>query len=182
MAKFTKQIMMAALASSEVKRFHMTDVVGQQDVAQHSLRVAYIAGRIAKLSLGDYDPMVAFYYGAAHDLGEVITGDVPTHTKIALRRRSADPDKLVNSSFGVLPEVPTDYKWIIKGADMIEAIVWLRDHVLSNRSKHVLAYIKKKFDEFLAIVGDERAHVLMVVMDEINEGYSFHYDLEWPHD
>lgn len=170
--------MKAALTLPEIRRYHMVETIGQQDVAQHSFRVAFIAARICAVALeGDLelDPKMAMYWGLMHDLGEFTTGDLPTHVKVALRRRDADPDELAK-----FPAVPELYKWVVKAADFIEAIEWLRGRVSTDRSKDVLSYLTDRYNSFVAVLDDEQAFAVQQVFAEVTAVTVEDYELRWP--
>lgn len=172
-----KRDMKAALTLPEIRRYHMVETIGQQDVAQHSFRVAFIAGRICQVTLHNnenIDPKVAMYWGMVHDLGEYTTGDIPTHVKKALRRRRADPDDLAT-----FERVPDEYKWMVKAADYIEAIEWLSGRICTARSKDVLTYITQRYSDFLNALDDEQAFSVQQVYAEATSSMVEDYELLW---
>jgi len=68
-----------------VKRWHMIDTTRQQTLAEHSANVALLAYVIAngapQMFFGPAEGVTTA--ALVHDLGEVFTGDIPSHTKVA---------------------------------------------------------------------------------------------------
>lgn len=129
-----KEMLKAMFGLQEVQRYHMVQCKLPQTVADHSFRVgvisSYLAGQVGAC------PMTALYWGIVHDADEFITGDIPTHVKIALRRKG-----IQMSDLSRLPQVPEEFKWIVKSADYIEALLWLGKNYQSKRSIDVYQYL-----------------------------------------
>lgn len=123
-----KQILRASLVAHQITRWHMVGQYPHQDVAQHSFRVAFIAAHIADNAIhygfkvnGDR----AFVLAAMHDLGETVTGDIPSHVKSAVKKVGVDIDVLAEKQG--YSDVPDPYKWIVKAADVMEAAIFTQD-------------------------------------------------------
>lgn len=97
------------LRLSYVPRWVIVPMTREQNVADHSWRVAVIGREIAKrLSV----PTSAVIEAAVmHDITEVVTGDIPASVKPKL-----GPVEL---------QQLTDIELIVKVADNVEAMVWL---------------------------------------------------------
>jgi 5'-deoxynucleotidase YfbR-like HD superfamily hydrolase len=110
-----------------VERWNVAPRLHRQSVAEHSYFVALYAFEITvalgrHAILGDILPLAL-----CHDLGEIVTGDMPGPAKRAI----VDPVRLKEYEDDFLSEVGMDYepgemdKAIIKAADTIEAWFWL---------------------------------------------------------
>jgi 5'-deoxynucleotidase YfbR-like HD superfamily hydrolase len=117
-----------------VERWNVAPRLHRQSVAEHSYFVALYASDIsAAMSLTAVERANVMDYALRHDLGEIVTGDMPGPAKRAL----TDP-MLVSSyeesflvSIGQDPQDWPDYvKHIIKAADCIDAYYWISMEVL----------------------------------------------------
>lgn len=146
-------ILRGSLMAHQITRWHMLGQYQKQDVAQHSFRVAFIAAHIADLAKQRGVPGVhgerAFVLGAIHDLGETITGDIPSHVKSAVHKAGIDIDQLSeNQGFY---DVPEPYKWIVKGADIMEAALFTGEqyNATDSRGRQVAGHVNDALVEIL---------------------------------
>lgn len=119
-----------------VKRWHMIDTTRQQTIAEHSANVALLAYMLAKTAPGMFfGPAAEFaMLGLLHDLGEVFTGDVPTHTK----RHILGLDQLEEQVLPVLFEYRADInsRLLIKLCDLADGIRFIRLHGVDLTAQH----------------------------------------------
>lgn len=151
-----------------VKRWHMIDTTRQQTLAEHSANVALLAWYIATtapgMHFGPSDRIASL--ALRHDLAEVYTGDIPSHSK----RHLAGLDELedavlpfVFKSDGVLP----DQTLLIKLCDLADGIRFVRLHGVDITSKHAEDGLYKQLDAKLAEATRWPSPVLYYVTDAI---------------
>ena len=112
-----------------VKRWHMIETTRVQTLAEHSANVALLAMLIAKTaeieSFNTYADVAAA--ALCHDLAEVFTGDIPTHSKDYL-------DGIDQLEYALLPtaftgiEITESTKALIKLCDLADGIRFIRIH------------------------------------------------------
>lgn len=118
------------LRASVVKRWHIVDTCKSQSVAEHSFNVCLIAQEICKLCNKEYLASGAIMYALHHDIGEVITGDIPSPTKRYYNIR----DEIDKNVFDPLAVAPSDFvSDVVKLADLIDAVIFLQ---LYGADKH----------------------------------------------
>ena len=169
-----EEMLRAAFGIQEITRYHMIQTAQAQSVADHSFKVGAIAAYLAT-DIG-MCPMTAMYWGCLHDVDEFITGDIPTHVKIALKRKGVNPSELSR-----LPQVPAEYKWVVKAADYMEAIIWLGKNYKSKRSMDVYNYIHNNFNHWMAALPSQDGAAVRKVFEHLKkmDKYDVDYDLKW---
>lgn len=170
-----KDMLKAMFGLQEITRFHMVQCKQSQTVADHSFRVGVISSYLAEQV--NKCPMTALYWGIVHDADEFVTGDIPTHVKIALRRKGVKMSDLSR-----LPQVPEEYKWVVKSADYMEALLWLGKNYQSKRSMDVYNYISNAWIAWLAAlpvqdgIAARKVYEMLTKLDKDQVDY----DLKWP--
>lgn len=126
---------------SVVKRWSVIQTIREQSVAEHSFNVALIALRITEkwfAITGSKLQTAVLKHALFHDWWESVTGDPPTYMKRFIDEAGAIAAfKADGTSEGIdLSDVDRDFvKFVVKAADIIEAIIFLRMEVsLGNRS------------------------------------------------
>lgn len=170
-----REMLKAMFGLQEITRFHMVQCKQPQTVADHSFRVGVIASYLAD-QVGAC-PMTALYWGIVHDADEFVTGDIPTHVKIALHRKDV---KL--SDLSSLPQVPAQYKWIVKSADYMEALLWLGKNYQSKRSIDVYGYISNSWAAWVAALPAQDGIAVKKVYETLTklDKDQVDYNLKWP--
>lgn len=155
--KFTIQDKMR---SGHVKRWQIVRVGREQTIAEHMYRVYHIVAEICdRMDVGGERKDRAVRWALMHDLPEVITGDIATPTKQAMRQAIPGKDPLRNVELSL----DSDYRElyvhlkkhdamaldIVKAADLIEAIDFLVTEAMGPRSVEVLADLRKRFIAFM---------------------------------
>lgn len=126
------------LRNNHVTRWHIVDTVKTQSVAEHSFNVAVLAGFLAKkkgLPLQEVT-WAALY----HDVGEALTGDVPSHLKRVISYKDPIEDKLTYLGQKLQTEDPK-IKEIIKMADLIDAVHFLDRYGIGIHTEQVMSEI-----------------------------------------
>lgn len=121
----------------------MVNTSKEQTVADHSWRVFMIARR-----LGGSIPVDAL----THDLDEIWTGDIPTHTK-EMR----------------MPEPGTE-EWVVKVADIIETYTFIHQYHVDRHGKRVVCYMADYLRRAIEPAPLELRTLAHRVVSEILEG------------
>lgn len=133
------------LRAADVKRWHIVSVIREQNLAEHSYSVAMLAGEIAsRLEWSTEDIRNVMIAAMFHDITEVISGDIPTPTKVRAEKAGFD----LNSLFGEFKAtgdwiIPAQMKTVLKCADHLEGMLFLRKHQLGDHAKQVYNAISK---------------------------------------
>lgn len=132
---------------AEVPRWTVIPVLRRQSVAEHSFHVAtvalWLAGRSSAVVRGEVDRSDLLTAALTHDSSEAVCGDLPTPSK-----RHLEPNLTnLEETLGV-KKWPENVRNIVKCADMLEAIMFLREEELmgNKRIDAVLAQILDRFD------------------------------------
>lgn len=147
--EFTFEQLMRA---GHVKRWQIVRVAREQTIAEHMWRVWVITAQITKLMFApDMTAMIAQQWALMHDTPEVITGDIATPTKAAMRKAVPQDDPIRNIELSLSDEYraiwteakkhqdagwPTPYE-IVKLADVVEASCFLRVEGIGSHAQYV---------------------------------------------
>ena len=105
-----------------VKRYHTSETIRTQTVAEHSWHVAQIVLYIYPQARADL-----IKAALDHDIGELYTGDIPApfkwdHPKLAAELKTVEANYLHNMGSGVvLSEVEQQ---VLDFADMLDCLLW----------------------------------------------------------
>lgn len=145
----TRMNKMVFLRASYTKRWTIVNTSRTQNIAEHSFNVVNIASRLADIfdweeRFGDSEFLKLQSWALYHDIVEIYTGDMPTPFKRALEESGADilaAEEKFMSGYGDMARDAkgTEYGMIVKFADQLEAIWFLKDHGIGNRAKKVLS-------------------------------------------
>lgn len=133
----------------QVKRYPICHTNRDQSVAEHSYNVALIAGELADaVTTEDRDfHSHVVHYALHHDMEEVYTGDMPSSFKRHLVEHVPAAKPLVQSPWHVDPKV----KSVVKLADYIEAIYYIREFGGSRTADSVQADISLNFHKEIEV-------------------------------
>lgn len=151
-----------------VKRWHMIDTTRAQTLAEHSANVALLAWYIActapgmHFGPGDRIASVAL----RHDLAEVFTGDIPSHSKKFLDGISTLENMVLPFEFKS-DGVTDDQHLLIKLCDLADGIRFVRLHGVDITSQHAAEGLYKQLDTKLAEATRWPAPVLHYVTDAV---------------
>jgi hypothetical protein len=131
-----------------VKRWHMIEATRIQTLAEHSAVVALLAFYIARTAPG------LFTFGPAenvatqallHDLPEVFTGDIPSHTKRHLHGVEQLEQAVLPATFKV--DVDPSVKLLIKICDLADGIRFVRLHGVDITAVHAREGLEKQLED-----------------------------------
>lgn len=126
----------AVMRFHAVKRWHMIDTTRQQTLAEHSANVALLAYTIAKsaphMFFGGGTTVVA--HALLHDLPEVFTGDIPSHTKRNIQGVTELENLVLPAFFNELSS--ENVRMLIKFCDLADGIRFIRLHGVDITSRH----------------------------------------------
>lgn len=134
-------IILDQLLLQEVKRYPICHVNREQSVAEHSFNVALIAMYLVeKVEDTDFKYEILIY-ALDHDMDEIQTGDIPSNFKRRLRTECPAVVKVLDGDHFVPPSV----KAIVKLADCLEAIYYLRHFGGSRYAMEIVNDIVRNF-------------------------------------
>lgn len=112
-----------------VKRWHMIETTRIQTLAEHSANVALLAMLIAKTAeIESFNTYTTVATAAlCHDLAEVFTGDIPTHSKDYLEGLDELEHQLLPAAFTGI-EITESTRALIKLCDLADGIRFIRIH------------------------------------------------------
>lgn len=163
MAEFTFDEQMR---TGHVTRWQIVRTARQQTIAEHMYRTWLITVQICRLlEVGHETSSSANIWALYHDMPEVLTGDIATPAKEAMRKALPDDDPIRNIELGMsdtyrhawedaklhrFPDIPSAYE-IVKLADLIEAKCFLGCEMVGNHAKAVFDgmcwSVEKKYTE-----------------------------------
>lgn len=131
------------LRAQYVKRWHIVATIREQSLAEHTFNVIVIARAIAKEC--DVDDREIIKAAFLHDLDEIVTGDIPTATKVRARKNGWELNDLYKR---VVDRELTDIEEkIVKLADIREAVWFLTDNVHTGHGTEVFKYVRHMWNE-----------------------------------
>lgn len=119
----------------QVKRYPISYMNRDQSVAEHSFGVALIVMELTKTLRDRELAEAALEYALVHDAEEVYTGDIPSSFKRVLREHAPNVSVLLD---GRQDNIPDEVKAVVKLADYLEAIYYLREFGGSRLSRDVV--------------------------------------------
>lgn len=154
------------MRTGHVKRWQIVRTAREQTIAEHMYRVWLITDRICgKLKAPDALTIRAVTWALVHDIPEVITGDIATPMKAAMREAVPDNDPIKRielslsddyrriwseSKLWVSPDWPTAYE-LVKLADLLEARMFLGCEMLGNHAKEVYDGLGFQIEDLLDV-------------------------------
>ena len=135
-----------ALSLSIVPRWSVVPHIGQQSVADHSIRVVFIADEIRRrMKDSPYRQLNLLWGALIHDVEECVTGDIPGPAKALMcydRRRHAPLVEVPDGPGLTLAEIK-----LIKVADLIEAATYINMWGKGLHAQHAYAHLKEKIED-----------------------------------
>lgn len=139
----------AVMRLHSVKRWHMIDTTRVQTLAEHSANVTllayYIARTCPRMYFGPAQAVAA--YALTHDLPEVFTGDIPTHTKPVLFGLAELEEQVVPREFW--SAASHDMVALVKMCDLADGIRFIRLHGVDVTAKHARAGLEAQMEKLV---------------------------------
>jgi len=161
-----------SLRASYVKRWILVNTSREQSVAEHSFNVAMIVRHMChSMGMGGHESAILIELALAHDLDEVITGDIPTVTKDRYRKMGFEPNDLT-AGWDIEPSDGRD-KAMIKIADIMEARVWIIDHAIGRHASKVCQMVDRQYEGMMHALSTEHPlihHAAREAFHQINCG------------
>lgn len=154
------------LRAQYVKRWTIVHTIKQQSLAEHTFNVTMIARAICKRAgLDDVNVMKACL---AHDLDEILTGDIPSPTKREAKERGWDLNNIyVRVTSRELTPVEES---IVKIADLMEAVLFIDENGVGRHAEKAEEYLISMFKEQLDKLPDEIRLACADVMRTLDNG------------
>ena len=148
----------AVMRFGAVKRWHMIDTTRTQNLAEHSACVAALVYGIATNSDGFFEDPYRIAVGALmHDMSEVFTGDVPSHTKKRLMGLD-DLEIEVTPSIWDMLGVTDNLKdlLLIKLCDLADGIRFIRLHGVDVTALHAREGLERQLAARIADTHEQK--------------------------
>lgn len=137
---------------SNLKRWGIVEMSRSQSVAEHSYNVAMIAAYVADRLPSKVKPAglreIVINWSLAHDLPELVTGDIPTPIKADIRESLNKAERnLFPEMFAHKDSMSRLGLAICKVADLLEAIQFANRFCVDTRKKEIVEEMKWNLDE-----------------------------------
>lgn len=141
------------MRTGHVKRWHIVRVGREQTIAEHMYRVWLICREIGKrLGLSDERRSVLEALALRHDMAEVVMGDIPTPTKHLIESKTwclDDKERDLVPDWDVMRQDTLENDPmlldILKMADIMEAILFLREEAIGEHARSVRELLETQF-------------------------------------
>jgi 5'-deoxynucleotidase YfbR-like HD superfamily hydrolase len=164
------------MRTGHVKRWHIVRVGREQTIAEHMYRVWLICREIGIRSNIEWHRMVQMEMIAlTHDIPEVVMGDIPTPTKLVIEKNTSCLEDLEARIDGAgtrfieeVRESDPILADIVKLADMIEAVAFLKEEAIGSHAEAVRHLIKDQYYEKVKEAErkyPESHHIIGIVRD-----------------
>lgn len=139
----------AVMRIAAVKRWHMIDTTRIQTLAEHTANVALLAMVIAESAPQMYFGPGGFVAaaGLVHDIPEVFTGDIPSHTKASINNPQLEELEQLVTPIDMhrrIRDTPKHVKTLIKVCDIVDGIRFIRLHGVDVTATHARLQIEAK--------------------------------------
>lgn len=133
-----------------VKRWHMIDTTRSQTLGEHSATVSLLVYYVARTAPRGFfgDPYRAATAALVHDLSEVFTGDIPSHTKKMLSGLEELEAEALLPVFDI--EVSPELRLLIKLCDLMEGIWFITRHGVDMTAQHAKHGLLKQMESRVA--------------------------------
>lgn len=155
-----------------VKRWHIVRVAREQTVAEHSYNVWVITDKLLEFcAFSERERRLALEWALVHDEPEALFGDIPTSAKRASGKLDAAVGELNSSCIrwatvrDMCDTENTHIRALVKIADTVEAIWFLRQEAVSYHAKTVVELLCAQLAQLLGdtpffVKGDAARHYI----------------------
>lgn len=146
--------------AGHVTRWHSVRTSRDQTLAEHHFLVMRISNQLAKEIIGpelsDSDLLRIMEYSSQHDMPELLMGDLPSPVKRHIEAITGKDNPINRIEEEVAPwlsqlktELKQEHRYIIKLADLIDALVFISEEGIGNHAKKVIQLLHEMLEEKL---------------------------------
>lgn len=152
------------MRTGQVKRWHIVRVGREQSIAEHMYLVWVLTTELChRMGIDERRSFIAQQWALLHDQPEVIIGDLPTPTKIALRgQQQSNLDMLEEGTSKIVSDLSDHIRrecpevfYIVKLMDLVESLWFLQTEAISRHAAEVGDYLRGIFKQKLAEAREE---------------------------
>lgn len=134
-----------------IGRWGMVNTTRPQSVAEHSLNVAVIAEELReRLNIEPEFKLHIRWYAVEHDMMEVLTGDIPSPTKMGQGLKWAPfVESLDKEEYNNIHSVSPLVRHVVKCADYMEAIYYLHMYGVGSHARQVIKWLETKLEAWI---------------------------------
>ena len=132
------------MRASNVARWGIVNVSKPQSVAEHTFNVTMMVRALCKRLGVDDDVLIKA--ALEHDLDEVIYGDMPSPMKAEMKAKGVDVNELVGNK---MRELTPQQEGILKVCDLLESVVYLKDHAIGKHAREVTVEVESRMKEYV---------------------------------
>lgn len=163
------KLILEARKAGRVKRFHTTDLLFQETVAEHTFNVMNILSVICGGNLS----LNLLRHALAHDMGEYKTGDIPANVKrdLPLDARELLKFKEQLAVIDIHPFIDPEHnladedRWLLEFADNLDGLMKCTDEL--RRGNRGVIDIGNRYIEYLQAMTDDVEVCCVLVADAV---------------
>lgn len=166
------------LRANSVKRWHIVETNREQRLSEHLFSVSVLAGEIAgQLGLNPGQVQLVMIAALFHDIDEIISGDAPTPTKQRIRTAGVEMNDLFKEykivDIEIMAQTIPQIEHIIKCADHLETVFFLRDHGVGRHASQVNVMLRDKAIKYFAEAGESG----VIALDLLHKSTTVEYTI-----
>ena len=154
------------LRAQHINRWTIVPTTRPQSLAEHTFNVTMLVRDYCRRV--DWDDDVLMKAALEHDLDEILTGDIPTPAKEAMRSQGFDPDKL-NGKTKNVDMLDGPEKDALKCIDILESVHFLDNYGAGKRANWVQGLLMNSLEMKVDRLGEWGDHFAEAMLDLIRE-------------